>query len=171
MLRNFRPVLAGGLVALAVATPASAADVTLMLDAPEAEALSVNYRCEGVSAPMTVEYINAGDDSLAMVPVEGGRRVMVSVLAASGARYAGGAFVWWTKGREGSLIRPQEGRGRRPGRHLRRGRVAGRATGSAACRDGSGRPVPAFAAAPPPCPPPRGGRVRAEAVGTVQSQI
>lgn len=85
------------------ATPAVAADVTLMLDAPEAQALSVNYRCEGTSAPMTVEYINAGEDSLAMVPVEGGRRVMVSVLAASGARYAGGAFVWWTKGREGSL--------------------------------------------------------------------
>ncbi len=88
---------------IALATPATAADVTLMLDAPEAEAVSVNYRCEGVSAPMTVEYINAGEDSLAMVPVEGGRRVMASVLAASGARYAGGAFVWWTKGREGSL--------------------------------------------------------------------
>jgi membrane-bound inhibitor of C-type lysozyme len=109
MSRKFRSVLAGGLVALAVATPASAADVTLMLDAPEADAVSVNYRCEGSSAPMTVEYINAGEDSLAMVPVEGGRRVMVSVLAASGARYAGGAFVWWTKGREGALYDLRKG--------------------------------------------------------------
>jgi membrane-bound inhibitor of C-type lysozyme len=103
MSKNFRRVLAAGFAALAFATPTSAADVTLMLDAPKAEALSINYRCEGTSATMTVEYINAGEDSLAMVPVEGGRRVMVSVLAASGARYAGGAFVWWTKGREGSL--------------------------------------------------------------------
>lgn len=94
---------------IALATPATAADVTLMLDAPEAEAVSVNYRCEGNSATMTVEYINAGEDSLAMVPVEGGRRVMVAVLAASGARYAGGAFVWWTKGREGSLYDLRQG--------------------------------------------------------------
>jgi membrane-bound inhibitor of C-type lysozyme len=85
-----------------VAPPASAAEVTLMLDAPKAEALSVIYRCEGAKE-MTVEYINAGEDSLAMVPVEGGRRLMVTVLSGSGARYAGGAFVWWTKGSEGSL--------------------------------------------------------------------
>ncbi len=109
MLRNFRPVLAVGFAALAHATPAVAADVTLMLDAPEAEAVSINYRCEESSATMTVEYINAGEDSLAMVPVEGGRRVMVAVLAASGARYAGGAFVWWTKGREGSLYDLRKG--------------------------------------------------------------
>lgn len=103
-LRWARRPIAAALAALALATPATAADVTLMLDAPKAEAVSVLYRCEGSSAAMTVEYINAGEDSLAMVPVEGGRRVMVSVLAGSGARYAGGAFVWWTKGREGSLF-------------------------------------------------------------------
>jgi membrane-bound inhibitor of C-type lysozyme len=103
MFPNSRPLLAAVLAALALATPAAAAEVTLTLDAPKAEAVSVIYRCEGSSAGMTVEYINAGEDALAMVPLEGGRRVMVSVLSGSGARYAGGAFVWWTKGREGSL--------------------------------------------------------------------
>lgn len=109
MLRNFSPVLAAATAALALATPAVAADVTLTLDAPKIDAVSVNYHCEGTSATMTVEYINAGEDSLAMVPVEGGRRVMVTVLSGSGARYAGGPFVWWTKGREGSLYDVRKG--------------------------------------------------------------
>jgi len=104
MNRQPKAVAAVSAVALFLtALPAAAAEVTLTLDAPEVDALSVIYRCEGTTTGMTVEYYNAGEDSFAMVPADGARRLMVTVLAASGARYAGGPFVWWTKGREGSL--------------------------------------------------------------------
>lgn len=89
-----------GLLA-AGASSAAAADVTLSLDAP-VERSSVAYACRG-AAPMTVEYVNAGDNSLALVPVDGRTLVFVATLAASGVRYASGPYVWWTKGDEASL--------------------------------------------------------------------
>lgn len=54
------------------------------------------YRCDGVA--VQAEYINAADVALAVLSIEDEFVVASNVLSASGARYAGGRFIWWTKG-------------------------------------------------------------------------
>ncbi|WP_116653246.1 MliC family protein [Pelagibacterium sediminicola] len=61
------------------------------------------YRCEGSDEPLTVEYVNAHPIFLAIVPVEGERLIFVNVISGSGARYASGQYVWWTRGVEAQL--------------------------------------------------------------------
>jgi membrane-bound inhibitor of C-type lysozyme len=83
--------------ALWLAPGAAVAD-TLTLDLPgKAERSTVTYSCKGVP-PVTVEYINAGANALAIVNDGNATMVMVSVLSGSGARYAGRQYIWWTKG-------------------------------------------------------------------------
>ena len=62
------------------------------------------YDCDS-GDPITVSYINAVPNFLALVPVpeQSEPLLFVSVIAASGARYAAGQFVWWTKGADASL--------------------------------------------------------------------
>lgn len=62
------------------------------------------YDCSA-GEPFSVTYINAAPNFLAVVPVEGEPEPLVfaAVVAASGARYAAGQWVWWTKGAEASL--------------------------------------------------------------------
>jgi membrane-bound inhibitor of C-type lysozyme len=70
----------------------------------------VQYDC-GTDDPLGVEYINAAPNFLAIVPVDGQKLVFVTVLSASGARYAAGEYEWWTRGGEASLAnlaRPED---------------------------------------------------------------
>lgn len=62
------------------------------------------YDCDS-GDPITVSYINAVPNFLALVPVpeQSEPLLFVSVIAASGARYAAGQFVWWSKGADASL--------------------------------------------------------------------
>ena len=109
-----RTAAAAALVAATVAaSPALAVDVTLSLDAAAVERNSVAYACTGAPA-MTVEYVNAGDNALALVPIDGRPVVFVTVLSGSGARYAGGPWIWWTKGREASLYDQRNGKDAAP---------------------------------------------------------
>lgn len=64
------------------------------------------YLCDrGVLVPAT--YINAGDDSVAVIHVEGQQITLMIEQSASGARYGwpsdGSHYVWWTKGPEATL--------------------------------------------------------------------
>lgn len=64
----------------------------------------VQYDC-GQEAPLSVEYINAAPNYLAIVSIENrAKLVFVTVLSASGAKYAAGEYEWWTKGSEGTLV-------------------------------------------------------------------
>jgi len=83
------------------ASGAQAASVALDLPGDAATRETVNYDCGGQKIAAT--YINAGDNSLAVLKI--GERVVVtvSVLAASGAKYAGQELIWWTKGEEATL--------------------------------------------------------------------
>jgi membrane-bound inhibitor of C-type lysozyme len=68
------------------------------------------YDC-GLGEVLAVDYINAAPNFLAIVPVDGQKLVFVTVLSASGARYAAGEYEWWTKGAEASLAnlaRPED---------------------------------------------------------------
>ncbi|MFN3823669.1 MAG: MliC family protein [Pseudorhodobacter sp.] len=75
-----------------------------------AEGLTLNaatYHCErGVEVP--VAYVTGGEDSIAVLTVEGRQIALYAEPAASGARYAwpsgGSGYVWWTKGDGASLF-------------------------------------------------------------------
>ncbi|MFT9027066.1 MliC family protein [Acetobacter indonesiensis] len=64
------------------------------------------YRCHGPkdllsrlpAATVRVTYINAGEASLAVLPIEGHTLVFANVISGSGAKYVADRFVWWSKG-------------------------------------------------------------------------
>jgi membrane-bound inhibitor of C-type lysozyme len=94
--------LVAALAATAAAGPAFAATISIDLPGGEKPATqTVDYSCGGRTISAT--YINAPGNSLAVVRIDGATVIMASVLAASGARYAGQQYVWWTKGKEADL--------------------------------------------------------------------
>lgn len=51
-----------------------------------------------------MQYLNKGDNSIAVVPVSDNSTLVFSnVISASGAKYAAGQYIWWTKGEEATL--------------------------------------------------------------------
>ncbi|PIE15035.1 MAG: hypothetical protein CSA68_08755 [Rhodobacterales bacterium] len=92
------------LTLLASATAASA-DVSLSIPLAADATSSVTseiYSCDGAE-PFVVQYINSGPNTLAIVPIKGEMRIFVNVVSASGAKYASGEYVWWTKGKTAML--------------------------------------------------------------------
>lgn len=75
----------------------------------------VSYKCDG-EPPVSATYINAPDNSLAILTIGTQTVVTANVLAASGAKYAGGKYIWWTKGAEADLYDLTQGEDA-PGRH------------------------------------------------------
>lgn len=91
-----------GMVVLAGSCAAAASQITIPLAGDvEVQAVEAVYECDGRHMPVT--YINAGSISLAVLAVDGETVIASNVISASGARYAGAQYVWWTKGDEGSL--------------------------------------------------------------------
>lgn len=46
-----------------------------------------------------MSYVNAPSVALATLAFKGQFLVLSNVLSGSGARYAGGQYIWWSKGR------------------------------------------------------------------------
>jgi len=95
------------LMALAMVATAGTAAADVSLSIP----LSINgldgvtsqtYSC-GEAESLSVQYVNSGANSLAILPIDGEDRIFVNVVSGSGARYASGADVWWTKGDTATL--------------------------------------------------------------------
>lgn len=77
--------------------------VTLTLDSSsDIERRVVTYLCDNEQA-LTVQYVNAAPNFLALLPVDGRTQVFVTTISGSGARYVSGPFEWWTKGDEATL--------------------------------------------------------------------
>jgi membrane-bound inhibitor of C-type lysozyme len=68
---------------------------------------TAHYQCDG--KPVDVDYINVEPDFLAVLPVEGRKRIFVLGMSGSGARYQSGRYVWWSKGKEASLYDQMKG--------------------------------------------------------------
>lgn len=99
------------LAALAlIALPGSAvAELSLTIPGDaQVDRIAAGYSCEGLD-DIEVEYVNAGANALALVPLEGETLVFANVLAASGARYAAGPYIWWTRGRSADLYDLRQG--------------------------------------------------------------
>ncbi|MEM5277497.1 MliC family protein [Cupriavidus taiwanensis] len=67
-----------------------------------AEVRTLRYQCDG-GKTLTVRYFNSPDNQAAVLRIEGKPVLAVSTVAASGARYVGGRYEWWTKGESGTL--------------------------------------------------------------------
>lgn len=63
---------------------------------------TVQYQCEGID-PISVDFINASPNFIALVPIGPQKLVFVSVMSASGVKYVSGQFEFWTKGSEATL--------------------------------------------------------------------
>ena len=74
---------------------------------------AVTYDC-GSAGRRKVTYVNAEGNALAILHVDGNRRIFVNVASGSGARYVSGIYVWWTKGREASLYDVTRGPNAKP---------------------------------------------------------
>jgi membrane-bound inhibitor of C-type lysozyme len=91
-----------------------AADVVIRLpQAPSVVRDIVTYAC-GSLPQIRVEYITAGSNALAVVPVFGEALVFAGVLSGSGARYAAGPYIWWTKGTSADLYDQRQGNDAKP---------------------------------------------------------
>ena len=72
-----------------------------------------HYSCDD-GKERAVTYVNGDTNSLAVVPVEGKERIFVNVISGSGARYASGQYIWWTKGPEATLYDEMRGEDGKP---------------------------------------------------------
>jgi membrane-bound inhibitor of C-type lysozyme len=76
------------------------------LTVPQIQTATTNtlrYKCSSGNS-LTVQYMNTKNkQSFALLTVNGRKMLFVNVLAASGAKYVGDHYTWWTKGPEGSL--------------------------------------------------------------------
>lgn len=88
------------------ACTASATDLTIRLpNNPSISRSSIQYQCDAngaqigtPSGPFSVEYINAGGNSLVVVPLSGSALIFSNVTAGSGARYTSQQYTWWEAG-------------------------------------------------------------------------
>lgn len=88
-------LIAGAVLLLGMATVCPAEDLTVSLPGVEITRIQATFDCgaEGValglpSGPFIVEYLNAGDNHLAVLPLNGKKLVFANVISGSGARYA-----------------------------------------------------------------------------------
>jgi membrane-bound inhibitor of C-type lysozyme len=99
------------LVLSALAPPAFAevsVGVGLSIDG-DAEIKNTTYSCTGRDTPLTVRYVNAAPNFLALINLAGHTLVFVNTATASGAKYESGSYIWWNKGSDATLSDTTEG--------------------------------------------------------------
>jgi len=80
-----------------VASGALAGEINIPLpDDVDVTENSVLYKCGDQNVSAT--YYNAGENSLVQLEMEDTSVIAANVLSGSGAKYAGGVYIWWTKG-------------------------------------------------------------------------
>ncbi|MEW6255547.1 MAG: MliC family protein [Pseudomonadota bacterium] len=104
------------IVFLALASTASAQGAALSIPLPAGGDMrreSARYDCANLGR-LGVDYVTAGAVALALLEINGQPRVFAQVLSGSGARYASGPYVWWTKGADAMLEDLRQGSGTPP---------------------------------------------------------
>ncbi|MCY1231044.1 Membrane-bound lysozyme-inhibitor of c-type lysozyme [compost metagenome] len=90
------------LALLAAAGSASAARAPGIDGVRFTDVRTVRYQCDG-DKTLTVRYFNSADNQAAVFRLDGKPVLAVTTVSASGARYVGGRYEWWTKGDTGTL--------------------------------------------------------------------
>jgi membrane-bound inhibitor of C-type lysozyme len=108
---RYASLIAGAVLLLGIAAACPAEDLTVPLPGVEITRIQATFDCgaEGVAlglppGPFTVEYLNAGDNHLAVLPLNGKKLVFANVISGSGARYAAGKYIWWDAGGRGITL-------------------------------------------------------------------
>lgn len=106
---RYAAAIAGAMFLMGMA--AIAEDLSISLPGIEVTRIHASFECgpEGValglpSGPFPVEYINAGENHLAVLPLSGKQQILANVVSASGARYAAGRYIWWDAGDRGVTL-------------------------------------------------------------------
>lgn len=103
--------MVGAVLMAGAAIPVLAEDLSVRLPGVPVTRIHASFECgaDGValglpSGPFTVEYLNAGENHLAVLPVHGQALVFANVTSGSGARYAAGRYIWWDAGDRGVTL-------------------------------------------------------------------
>ncbi len=104
-------MIAGVVLIAGTGASAIAEDLSVRLPGVEVTRIHASFECgaDGValglpSGPFTVEYLNAGENHLAVLPIHGQALVFANVISDSGARYAAGRYIWWDAGARGVTL-------------------------------------------------------------------
>lgn len=94
-----------------IGATALAEELTLQLPDVAINRIHARFECGKAGAalglpsgPFTVEYVNAGENRIAVLPVHGKPLIFANVISASGARYAAGPYIWWDAGSRGVTL-------------------------------------------------------------------
>lgn len=108
---RYAAAIAGAILILEMGAAALAEGLTVRLPGVKVTRIQASFDCgaDGValglpSGPFMVEYLNAGENHLAVLPVHGKQLVFANVISASGARYAAGRYIWWDAGDRGVTL-------------------------------------------------------------------
>ena len=101
-----------GLGLILFAEFAAASDLNIHLNGADSITRhTVMFQCDSEAAKLglpegvfAVEYLNGGGNSLAVLPIGGKSIIFANVIAASGARYASGSYIWWDAGARGITL-------------------------------------------------------------------
>ncbi|HEV2709499.1 MAG TPA: MliC family protein [Edaphobacter sp.] len=103
--------IAGAVLMLGMIVSVPAEDLTVRLPGVAVTRIRASFECgsAGVAmglpaGPFTVEYLNAGENHLAVLPVHGQALIFTNVVSGSGARYAAGRYIWWDAGARGVTL-------------------------------------------------------------------
>ncbi|TPW28577.1 hypothetical protein FJU08_17385 [Martelella alba] len=111
-MKPFFALAGSGLVLTLLAAAPTLAEDAISIPLPAgvtADTIDADYDCSGTS--VKVHYINAGDVHLATLAFDDQFMVASEAIAASGARYVSGFYVWWTKGNDATLYDLRKGEG------------------------------------------------------------
>ncbi|MDW5267171.1 MULTISPECIES: MliC family protein [Acidobacteriaceae] len=104
-------VIAGVMLIAATGASAAAENLSVQLPGVPVTRIQASFECgaDGVAlglpaGPFTVEYLNAGKNHLAILPVHGQALIFSNVISGSGARYAAGRYIWWDAGAHGVTL-------------------------------------------------------------------
>lgn len=108
---RYAAVIAGMLLTAGMTAPSLAEDLSVRLPGVSVTRIHASFDCgaDGValglpSGPFTVEYLNAGENHLAVLPILGQALIFSNVISGSGARYAAGRYIWWDAGERGVTL-------------------------------------------------------------------
>jgi membrane-bound inhibitor of C-type lysozyme len=103
--------IAGVVLLAGAGSLARAEDLSVRLPGVEVTRIHASFECgaDGVALGLpagtfTVEYLNAGENHLAVLPIHGQALVFANVVSGSGARYAAGRYIWWDAGARGVTL-------------------------------------------------------------------
>lgn len=106
---RYAAVITGAM--LWIGATAFAEELTLQLPDVAINRIHARFECGKAGAalglpsgPFTVEYVNAGENRIAVLPVHGKPLIFANVISASGARYAAGRYIWWDAGSRGVTL-------------------------------------------------------------------